>query len=659
MVEILDYLNKWLDVERKSWPKYIDYINKYKKSYEFLNKIPSSDEFIHKILELLGSNPQVVKFTDKDIEGIFSEMSEKSWDHQRSAKDRISSGINDYIDLLRDRLRISESEAAAVQTYISDLTEPILHLIRLPFSYYSQSAEDYKIFNGNKYIKLLRFLDQIRENNIEELKKYENYKEAELELNPALYRNPYKFFGLSTLLFELYGIVNLDKDSVYIYNSRIVLAELGYKFKKPKNFQDIFDIFEKYDKFVAEKYTNFIIDKNPDLINALPQSLNDEQKRFLLRHIEVDQFFSSYKEYTKVNKHGIEQPVDTPNETTKSEQPNYEKVPRNMILHGPVGTGKTFYAGILASGIIDGKIKSMEDIEKLFKGKSTLLKGYNEKLLEMKELTMVTFHQSYGYEEFIAGISASTKDGKIVYDVQEGIFLKLCKEAKEQLGKRYVILIDEINRGDISRIFGELITLIEEDKRYFNNEKPGLSLTIPNLNNNDLNSNEANYKFSVPYNVFIIGTMNDSDRSIALLDTALRRRFTFFNVPPNGEILKNWISEESGIRDLVLKSFQGMNKRIAEVKGEDLQIGHAFFKSLKDLSDPIESKKELLRIFKYKVLPMLKETFYGQDDTLSKKILKGNFLEKDQNGSSYRLNEDKLDIENVDSFMDEFKKLGD
>lgn len=342
-----------------------------------------------------------------------------------------------------------------------------------------------------------------------------------------------------------------------------------------------------------------------------------------------------------------------------TDQFDYEELPRNIILHGPVGTGKTYLAGILASGIIEGKITSMEDIESLLKSKSDILSEYGGKTLERNELTNVTFHQSYGYEEFIAGIRASAKNGQIEYSLKEGIFLKLCKEAREHLDKPYVILIDEINRGDISRIFGELITLIEEDKRYVNDKNPGLSLTIPNFDDKDLNGINSTYKFSVPYNVFIIGTMNDSDRSIALLDAALRRRFTFFRVSPNSEVLVKWIAEESEIRELVSKVLEDINRRIAEVKGEDSQIGHAFFKSLNGLIVPDDSKKELLRIFKYKILPLLKELFYGQDDTLSKKILNGHFIENIQNSYKYRLNEGALDPENVESFISEFEKLRD
>ena len=660
MSDISVYLEEWMKEKRESWQKYDNYIKKYNESQDLLSKIPSADRFIRDILAILKDTANAHPVSESNLENIFSQKSKRSWESGKSRNERISSGTEDYIDILKQQIGITSNEADAIRKYLTELNNTVLKLLSIPFSIRATYGLNYHILNGNKYVKLLTLLDQIRRNDTEELKKYQNYTENDLKLDATLYGNRYRFYRLSAPIFELYSIVNLHRDSVYIYDSKIVLKEFGYEYKHPYNFKVLFDLFPVYDRFVSEKYSSFVIYKRQNLRAMLPSSLSDDQKSVILRHVEVDQFFSSYDEKKKKkDKHDPKEETIVSPGVSGTDQSAYAKIPRNMILHGPVGTGKTYLAGILASHIINGKITGMEDIESLLKGNSDILYEHEGKTLERKELTMVTFHQSYGYEEFIAGIRASTKNGQIEYSVKEGIFLKICKEARKHLEKPYVILIDEINRGDISRIFGELITLIEEDKRYVNDGKPGLSLTIPNFNDEGLDDTDSTYKFSVPDNVFIIGTMNDSDRSIALLDAALRRRFTFFNIPPNKDILSGWISEESGIRDLVSKSFEDMNRRITEVKGEDSQIGHAFFKSLNGLTDAYESKNELLRIFKYKILPLLKELFYGQYDTLSKKILRGHFLEKNVNSSVYCLNKDSLDPNDLDSFIAEFEKLRD
>ena len=647
MSDILVYLDEWLKGKRDSWTKYGDYLKKYNESHDLLDEIPSVESFINAIMGILKNTANSHQLNKSVLEKIFSQKSARSWESGRTGEERISSGMEDYIEILKQQAGISANEADAVREYLTDLNDKILKLLGVPFSI--KFGLNYKILNGNKYVKLLTLLDQIKRDDREELKRYQNFTDSDLKSDATLYENRIRFYGLTSPILELYCIVNLHRDSVYIYNSRIVLKKFGYGYKDPNTFKDLFDFFPIYDRFVSEKYTSFVIDTRQNLRTMLHPSLNDDQKSVLLRHVEVDQFFSSYQE--KESEENIPPNESSPGNPNNGHVPElcaYARIPRNMILHGPVGTGKTYLAGKLANYIAMGKIKELAEVEKLLNG-NFKIEEREISAIEDGSIRIVTFHQSYGYEEFIGGIRASTENNTIKYGVEDGIFMKMCNEARDKMERPYVIIIDEINRGDISRVFGELITLIEEDKRYMNNDNPGLSLTIPNFRD----------KFSVPDNVFIIGTMNDSDRSIALLDVALRRRFTFFNIPPNKDVLKSWISEESGIRELVSKSFEGMNRKITEVKGEDSQIGHAFFKSLKGLTAADETKQELLRIFKYKILPLLRELFYGQDDTLSKKILSRNFLEKDQVSSAYRLNEDELDAKNLDLFISTFEKLSD
>ena len=302
-----------------------------------------------------------------------------------------------------------------------------------------------------------------------------------------------------------------------------------------------------------------------------------------------------------------------------AEEETDHSLPRNIILHGPVGTGKTYYAGLLAIALSNKEISGIKDVESLLNGDKQIissLSGPNPN----GRITNVTFHQSYGYEDFIGGIKAkTTKNNEIRYEVVPGIFKILCDDARRDLGSPFVIIIDEINRGDISRIFGELITLIEDDKRS-SNKSAGISLTIPNFSE----------KFSVPSNVYIIGTMNDSDRSIALLDVALRRRFLFFRVQPSSDVIGKWMKNNSSTNNqefssTVINLFDRLNKKIHETKGEDFLIGHAFFKDLASTKDAYET---LRQIFTYKIIPLLKEIYFGRDEILYEKVLKGKFFKK-------------------------------
>jgi 5-methylcytosine-specific restriction protein B len=314
-------------------------------------------------------------------------------------------------------------------------------------------------------------------------------------------------------------------------------------------------------------------------------------------------------------------------------------IPKNIILHGPVGTGKTTLARFIASKIIKKEIQNINDlentIEEFEKGNINGLEGIID--INNPQIKFITFHQNYGYEDFIIGIKASTKDGNIYYDVTPGIFKKFCDEANKNKKNNYVLIIDEINRGDISRIFGELISLIEADKRDGSENK--IEVTLP----------YSNQTFSVPNNIYIIGTMNDTDRSIALLDVALRRRFKFFKILPNKEIIKKWAGEDDN--GLITNVFSEINSRIKSIKGEDWQIGHAFFK---DINDPSVDKIEMLqKIFKYSIIPLLMEYFYGDMETLITGILKDYKFFKENN---YELDYTIFKPENKENFKKVLEK---
>ena len=277
------------------------------------------------------------------------------------------------------------------------------------------------------------------------------------------------------------------------------------------------------------------------------------------------------------------------------DEKEYEMVQfdHNIILYGPPGTGKTYNSITYAVAICDEKSVDEEQNEPY----EEILKRYKA-LKEDGRIAFTTFHQSYGYEEFIEGIKPklNTESGSIGYIIEDGVFKKFCTQAKNS-SEPYVFIIDEINRGNISKIFGELITLIEDTKRAGAEE--AMEAILPY--SGDL--------FSVPQNVYILGTMNTADRSIALMDTALRRRFEFEEMMPDSGVLKRLgvdTIEVDGEELNVAKMLDVINERIEYLFDREHTIGHAFFTKLAD--DP--SIETLASIFEKKVIPLLQEYFY-------------------------------------------------
>ena len=216
----------------------------------------------------------------------------------------------------------------------------------------------------------------------------------------------------------------------------------------------------------------------------------------------------------------------------------------------------------------------------------------------------ITFHQTYAYEDFVEGLRPVTDQsgtGVLTFEIKPGIFRTLCARAQDDPANQYVLVIDEINRGNIAKVFGELMTLIEADKRQ------KLSVELPY-------SKEI---FQVPSNLMIIGTMNTADRSIALLDVALRRRFTFLELLPAPELLNSInisAAEEDPLN--IGNCLRKINKRIAELRGPDYQIGHSYFMPIQECKTNNEKLSCLDDIWNYQVVSLLQEYFYSQADLL-------------------------------------------
>ena len=237
----------------------------------------------------------------------------------------------------------------------------------------------------------------------------------------------------------------------------------------------------------------------------------------------------------------------------------------NVILQGAPGVGKTFAAKRLAYSIMGQK--------------------------DTSRVAMVQFHQSYSYEDFIQGYRPS-KDG---FELENGTFYKFCKEAEEDNERPYFFIIDEINRGNLSKILGELMMLIEKDKR---GEKIKL-----------LYSNEW---FTVPQNVRIIGMMNTADRSLALMDYALRRRFAFFDFAPafSSEGFKNYLAEKNSQKlESLITVVESLNNTISsdESLGDGFRIGHSYFCTDGEITD-----EWLKSVVEYEVIPLIKEYWFDE-----------------------------------------------
>jgi MoxR-like ATPase len=258
---------------------------------------------------------------------------------------------------------------------------------------------------------------------------------------------------------------------------------------------------------------------------------------------------------------------------------------RNVILYGPPGTGKTYVgqkvADLLAAEQGEGQSKKGSFVEQ------------------------VTFHQSYAYEDFVEGWRPVEGDneGEMAYRVEPGVLRQLAHRAEGDPENSYVLFIDEINRGNIAKVFGELITLLEDDKRQ--GQPNEMAMTLPY-------SKEV---FALPSNIYVIGTMNTADRSIALLDVALRRRFAFVEIMPEPALLRgSEVASETHRVDLG-QLLASLNRRIVQSLDRDHQIGHSYLLQVAQ-QEEAERMDALEYVWNAQILPLLEEYFYSQREVL-------------------------------------------
>ena len=359
--------------------------------------------------------------------------------------------------------------------------------------------------------------------------------------------------------------------------------------------------------FLAEiatspKTNNELQDAAVRKVGFSPKNTADmNMRRFWLESAGMLEFKAHKSHITEKGRQflsSVDMPTPQPSPKPRP-NPQAQRFALNTILYGPPGTGKTYATFRRCVELCDsGTSYSDHEVQTRYR-----------ELLEEGRIEFVTFHQSYGYEEFVEGLRPDSKSGgQLRLVATDGVVKRIAEAARRHRGRPYVLVIDEINRANISKVLGELITLLESDKR--ERAVHEVTVTLPH----------SKKRFTLPANLHIVGTMNTADRSIALLDTALRRRFEFEELAPAPKLLKT----VAGI-DLaaVLRTING---RLEYLVDRDHLIGHAWLMGA-------QTKAEVDDIMRHKVIPLVAEYFYddwqkvrsvlgGTDDFVRKESLK-------------------------------------
>ena len=348
-----------------------------------------------------------------------------------------------------------------------------------------------------------------------------------------------------------YGVVTSD----YIFDEN----KSEYKHTRKVNWKKN-GIWEPADNLPLKTLTN--ITNSKDFVNGLKQLLGIEGAKVSSPEIEFDIENLLKNVFIKTN--DFENIIEI------------LKVKKNIILQGSAGVGKTFIARKIAQG---------------------LQENYNEENIEV-----IQFHQSYSYEDFIQGY----RPNKDSFELKNGVFYQLCEKAKKDITTPHFIVIDEINRGNLSKIFGELMMLIEADKR---GEKNKIKLTY---------SADDDY-FYVPDNIHIIGTMNTADRSLTIVDYALRRRFAFIKMIPKFNNQFEEFVSSSGLSEGMIKKIASkmnyLNQIIREDEslGDGFEIGHSYFCTFSSGNE----KRWYNNVMEFEIIPLIKEYWFDDSDKVS------------------------------------------
>ena len=639
--------------------------------------VSSSIQFFDQYIEVLTKIKEVTKETviDNMIEVAFY-LSKYQPENDDPKKERIR--------LILERVEISENEFEEIKNIIHDVREKILnHIDELKDKGWENGWDILNQLNRVPYIDFRNIPQAFRHeelpkiladyiNRLKDTESLEDIHRSMEDVASQLRNIPYikitQLLHLSHVIRpELFIPVTqwqISKSVCYIYNNTIA------------------GITNTKDKACPGKLHGTSMEKTSNILDLMTELRNLAEEIDLLNELPKDErmikFSLALYKYGKdylgdIKGPETEEKRDRLEEELKNKIETILKTKRQVILYGPPGTGKTWAAHAYIEDILG------DDKERMS--------------------VFVTFHPSYSYEEFVEGLKPIPIDSGLKFIVEDGIFKRiairaicealksaednedlanvanevleslnkiengeineyneytekkrklwnrireLSKERLENLFKnapKFYLIIDEINRGDISRIFGELITLLEADKRL--REKNQIIVTLP----------YSKEPFGVPPNLYIIGTMNTADRSIALIDIALRRRFGFIELMPSYKILlkklleeevesekkavdriKGWrtdeLSEENpdDIKKLAIKTLYALNERIKKLYDRDHQIGHSYLLKLKECKTKDETIKTLEDIWYHEIIPLLQEYFYDSPKKLSD-VLNGKFVE--------------------------------